>query len=116
MPPVALLYLQSPPDIVYVPSGTVVSGQNDTSLTPDVDEDTCAATETVYYGSRSNSGAVFGQTQKKVSCTSCKSGYSLVSHTGISTRTRGPRKYECICGVDKAGIGSIKFVPRITDK
>ena len=34
-PPVALLYLQSPPDIVYVPSGTVVSGQNDTSLTPD---------------------------------------------------------------------------------
>ena len=32
-------------------------------------------------------------------------GYLLSCHS----RARGPRKYECICGVDKAGIGSIKF-------
>ena len=40
-----------------------------------------------------------------------------ISHlVSCHSRARGPRKYECICGVDKAGIGSIKFVPRITDK
>ena len=99
----------------YEVSGTAV-GQDDTSLTPDIDASTCAGTETVLYNSRGPSGITTSNIQRKKSCTSCKSGYSLVSHTGISTRARGPRKYECICGVDKAGIGSIKFVPRITDK
>ena len=42
----------------------------------------------------------------------CRIGYLLSCHS----RARGPRKYECICGVDKAGIGSIKFISRITDK
>ncbi len=37
---------------------------------------------------------------------------SILCHS----RARGPHKYECICGVDKAGIGSIKFVLRILDK
>ena len=36
-------------------------------------------------------------------------GYLVPCHS----RARGPRKYECICGVVKAGIGSIKFVSRI---
>ena len=30
----------------------------------------------------------------------------LICHS----RARGPRKHKCVCGVDKAGIGSIKFV------
>ena len=30
-------------------------------------------------------------------------------HFLCHSRARGPRKYECICGVDKAGIGSIKL-------
>ena len=40
----------------------------------------------------------------------CRIGYLLSCHS----RARGPRKYECICGVDKAGIGSIKFVSRVS--
>ena len=38
------------------------------------------------------------------------------AHTHSVIPASGPRKYECICGVDKAGIGSIKFISRITDK
>ena len=38
------------------------------------------------------------------------------THHSCHSRARGPRKYECICGVVKAGIGSIKFVLWITDK
>ena len=38
------------------------------------------------------------------------------THHSCHSRARGPRKYECICGVDKAEIGSIKFISRITDK
>ena len=71
----------------YEVSGTAV-GQNDTSLTPDIDASTCAGTETVLYNSRGPSGITTSYIQKKKSCTSCKSGYNLTVHTGISTRAR----------------------------
>ena len=45
-----------------------------------------------------------------------KGGNSPSTHHSCHSRTRGPRKYECICGVDKAGIGSIKFISRITSE
>ena len=38
------------------------------------------------------------------------------THRSCHSRAWGPRKYECICGVVKAGIGSIKFVLRIASK
>ena len=63
-------------------------GQDDTSLTPDIDASTCAGTETVLYNSRGPSGITTSNIQRKKSCTSCKSGYNLTVHTGISTRAR----------------------------
>ena len=33
-----------------------------------------------------------------------RGGNSLSAHHSCHSRARGPRKYECICGVDKAGI------------
>ena len=71
----------------YEASGTV-TGQNDTSLTPDIDASTCAGTETVLYNSRGPAGVTTSHIQKKESCTSCKSGYNLTVRTGISTRAR----------------------------
>ena len=71
----------------YEVSGTAV-GQDDTSLTPDIDASTCAGTETVLYNSRGPSGITTSNIQKKKSCTSCKSGYNLTVRTGISTRAK----------------------------
>ena len=71
----------------YEVSGTAV-GQNDTSLTPDIDASTCAGTEKVLYNSRGPGGITTSNIQHKKSCTSCKSGYNLTVHTGISTRAR----------------------------
>ena len=71
----------------YEASG-MVTGQNDTSLTPEIDASTCAGTETVLYNSRGPNGVTTSYIQKKESCTSCKSGYNLTVHTGISTRAR----------------------------
>ena len=71
----------------YEASG-LITGQNDTSLTPDIDASTCAGTETVLYNSSGPGGVTTSYTQQKKSCTSCKSGYNLTVHTGISTRAR----------------------------
>lgn len=68
-------------------SSAMVGAQEDSSLTANTWG--CAASGTIYYYAVSANGAILSATYKKTYCTSCPTGYSLISYSQQSKYASG---------------------------